>query len=576
MTTAIGKYQIIDKIGEGAMGVVYRAMDPVLNRPVAVKIMSEGLAQDEVLRERFLREAQAAGSLQHPNLVTIYDFGEIDGHLFIAMEFIRGVDLEYLLRNGPSLPLTAKLDIVIDVLNGLAYAHRRGIIHRDIKPANIRVDEDGHARIMDFGVAHLGASNLTTTGVMVGTPNYMAPEQISGDPITPSVDIFSVGAMLYELLTNAKPFEGDTLHNVLFKIVSDTPPDVSSINPECPVELTEVVKKALAKTPQQRWKGAAEMANALMAVRAKLGAPRTSKTVSQRVSIDASLRKQQAVATTLAEGSRKNAALVAGGALAAVVLLGVGFMLARGLTQSSAPTAVHADTSTQTALPALATPQVVAAPAAAASQSSGDSTRAKTAASVMSGTPARDRASTAGAGRTAARLAEAPASRRTKLPATVASTPDTQAAALQSAPPVLPVPTPPITTPAPAISAPPPTQSPPAVAPAPLENPREGVTIAVAEYARAIGSRDVSEIRRVYPRITTLQESNWKTFFSAVRSINAGFDITSLDVNGATATAQLTGAYHYVTTAGRNEHRPITVRATLQKESGVWKIQRVE
>src|SRR5688572_32421169 len=133
------------------MGVVYCAVDSMLNRRVAIKVMSDAIAQDAGLRERFLREAQAAGSLQHPNVVTIYDFGETDGHLFIAMEFIEGSDLEELLNRGKSIPLAAKLDIVIDVLNGLAYAHRRGIVHRDIKPANIRIDGEGHARIMDFG-----------------------------------------------------------------------------------------------------------------------------------------------------------------------------------------------------------------------------------------------------------------------------------------------------------------------------------------------------------------------------------------------------------------------------------------
>src|SRR5687768_1995243 len=165
------------------MGVVYRAADPVLNRPVAVKVMSDGLAQDEALRARFLREAQAAGSLQHPNVVTVYDFGETDGHLFIAMEFVQGADLEHLLRHNAPLSLAARIDIVVDVLNGLYYAHRRGIVHRDIKPANIRVDEEGHARIMDFGVARLATSDMTKSGIMMGTPNYMAPEQISGGDI---------------------------------------------------------------------------------------------------------------------------------------------------------------------------------------------------------------------------------------------------------------------------------------------------------------------------------------------------------------------------------------------------------
>src|SRR5690348_10601301 len=159
------------------MGVVYRALDPVLKRRVAIKVMSEAFAQNDDLRERFLREAQAAGSLQHPNVVTVYDFGEVDGHLYIAMEYVEGEDLEDILRSKIPLPLEAKLELIIGVLQGLAFAHKRGVIHRDIKPANIRVDQEGKARIMDFGVAHLASSDMTRTGTMLGTPSYMAPEQ---------------------------------------------------------------------------------------------------------------------------------------------------------------------------------------------------------------------------------------------------------------------------------------------------------------------------------------------------------------------------------------------------------------
>src|SRR5689334_18441324 len=178
--TRIGKYEVECVIGEGSMGVVYRAIDPLINRRVAIKVMADAVAQDAGLRSRFLREAQAAGSLQHPNVVTVYDFGEVNDHLYIAMEFVAGEDLEALLARRAPLTLPAKLDIAIDVLTGLAYAHRHGIVHRDVKPANIRIGEDGRAKIMDFGVARLEQSNVTQTGMMVGTPSYMAPEQVTG------------------------------------------------------------------------------------------------------------------------------------------------------------------------------------------------------------------------------------------------------------------------------------------------------------------------------------------------------------------------------------------------------------
>src|SRR5262249_21676169 len=150
--TEVGKYRIVEQIGEGAMGVVYRALDPVLNRTVAIKVMSDALARDDELRNRFLREAQAARSLQHPTVITVYDCGEVDGHLFIAMEFVAGIDLEEKLQKKAPLTTVEKIDILVDVLGALGYAHKRGVIHRDIKPANIRIDEEGRARIMDFGI----------------------------------------------------------------------------------------------------------------------------------------------------------------------------------------------------------------------------------------------------------------------------------------------------------------------------------------------------------------------------------------------------------------------------------------
>src|SRR6476659_9453527 len=221
--TQIGKYHIVEVVGEGAMGIVYRATDSVLDRTVAIKVMSASIARQEDLRKRFLREAQAAGSLQHPNVVTVYDLGEADGHLFIAMEFVPGVDLEKMIELGEPMSLQSRLDIIIDVLTGLAYAHRKGIVHRDIKPANIRIAEDGRAKIMDFGVAHLASSSMTSTGSFLGTPSYMAPEQITEGKTTGATDIFAVGGVLYQILTLMKPFEAPTLQNLFFRIITETP-----------------------------------------------------------------------------------------------------------------------------------------------------------------------------------------------------------------------------------------------------------------------------------------------------------------------------------------------------------------
>src|SRR4051812_46447390 len=326
--TQIGKYQIEDLVGEGAMGVVYKALDPVLNRHVAIKVMGDAISRDDELRDRFLREARAAGSLQHPNVITIYDFGDVDGHPFIAMEYVEGIDLEDLLRSGTPLSLEAKLGIMIDVLNGLAYAHKRGVVHRDIKPANIRVDEEGHARIMDFGIAHLNSSamtKMTRTGIMLGTPNYMAPEQIIGQDITARTDIFAAGAVLYEILTNARPFQADTLHAVLYKITSETPPSLNQILPGLPTALDGIVMRALAKDPQRRFPTALEMANEVTRVRQTLShGPQPS--MSLHATIEHARTSGKSIPVTAAPkkaGRRKVMYTAAGVAAAAVVIAAV-------------------------------------------------------------------------------------------------------------------------------------------------------------------------------------------------------------------------------------------------------------
>ena len=270
----VSKYEVLTKVGEGAMGAVYRGRDTVLNRTVAIKLMNATIAADPGPRERFLREAQSAGSLQHPNVVTIFDFGEADGHLFIAMEFVEGTDLETALDSGHFTTIQSRLDVVIDTLQGLAYAHHHGIIHRDLKPANIRVTTNGRGKLMDFGVAHLQSNKMTQTGFIVGTPHYMAPEYISGQPISTASDIFSMGVVLYEVLTGQRPFDGDNTQALLFAVIQHEPPPPSQLVPGLSPALDAIVQRAMAKAPGGRYASAQEMATALMQVRATMsGAP---------------------------------------------------------------------------------------------------------------------------------------------------------------------------------------------------------------------------------------------------------------------------------------------------------------
>ena len=278
----VGKFELHELLGEGAMGEVWRAYDSVIRRYVALKLLSRaGRSADA--RERLLREARAAGALQHPNIVTIYDLGEADGQLFIAMELVDGRDLSTLIALNEPLALERKLDIVIEVLQGLSYAHERGVIHRDIKPSNVRIAADGAVKIMDFGIARLQSADVTGSGAIVGTPTYMAPEQITNGAITPATDVFAVGCVLYELLSYRKPFQGETVHGVLYQVLTTDPKPLRTTAPSIPAALERVVSKALIKVPEERYETARQMQSALFAIRAALsGASDTTQRLSLR------------------------------------------------------------------------------------------------------------------------------------------------------------------------------------------------------------------------------------------------------------------------------------------------------
>src|SRR5881296_3678705 len=278
----VGRFELHELIGEGAMGAVWRAYDSVIRRFVALKLLSRaGRSVDA--RDRFLREARAAGALQHPNIVTIYDLGESEGQLFIAMELVDGRDLSSLIAFNEPLALERKLDIVIEVLQGLAYAHERGVIHRDVKPSNVRIASDGSVKIMDFGIARLQSADVTGSGAIVGTPTYMAPEQITNGAITPATDLFAVGCLLYELLSFRKPFEGETVHGVLYQVLTTDPKPLRTTGAVIPAALERVASKAMNKVPEERYETARQMQSALFAIRAALsGASDTTERLSLR------------------------------------------------------------------------------------------------------------------------------------------------------------------------------------------------------------------------------------------------------------------------------------------------------
>lgn len=270
----LGRYEVVRELGKGAMGIVYLAKDPLIGRLVALKTIRLGAhADDEETKEfqqRFIREAQAAGILNHPAIVTVHDIGQDDtnGTSFIAMEFVEGQNLKEVLAQGRALSFDQIADIIAQVADALDFAHSKGIVHRDVKPANIILIEGNRAKITDFGIAKIasGAANLTTTGQFLGTPNYMAPEQIKGAPVDGRTDIFALGICLYECLTRRKPFGGDSLTSISYKIVHEAFPPLHEINPQIPDGYEEVVANCLAKDPAKRYQRARDLGNALRMV----------------------------------------------------------------------------------------------------------------------------------------------------------------------------------------------------------------------------------------------------------------------------------------------------------------------
>jgi serine/threonine protein kinase len=271
-----GRYEILAELGRGAMGIVYKARDPKINRAVAVKTISlagQPPEEEHEYRERFFREAEAAGRLSHPGIVTVFDVGEEPETRvpYIVMEFISGQSLEKLLlsKEDHKLPLEEALQLALEIAEALDCAHGQGVVHRDVKPANILLTEDGHAKIADFGVAKMNLANATAVGRTLGTPAYMSPEQLNGDPVDGRSDLFSLGVILYTVLTGYKPFQGNSALTVAFKIVNRDPVPATILDTELPPGLDYIISRALAKDRSQRYQRGVEIVMDIQELRAE-------------------------------------------------------------------------------------------------------------------------------------------------------------------------------------------------------------------------------------------------------------------------------------------------------------------
>jgi hypothetical protein len=296
MIEKIGKYEIAEQIGVGGFGAVYRGRDPFIKRTVAVKTCQ---VNDEEIKSRFFREAELAGNLHHRNITTIFDFGVENGIPYIVQEFLSGEDLDKKIKRNEPMPIYQKAEILIAIAEGLEYAHNASIIHRDIKPANIRLLENGSVKIMDFGIAKSleAVNNLTQTGITLGTSAYLAPEQIRGEPVDRRTDIFALGILGYELLTYRKPFRGEHLSTVLYKILNEVPEPITQIAPDVPPPMAAIIERAMEKDRANRYPSMEELRSELEAVyremtgrSARIPIPPPTHEPQGRIDPDATLR----------------------------------------------------------------------------------------------------------------------------------------------------------------------------------------------------------------------------------------------------------------------------------------------
>src|SRR5689334_10921928 len=277
MISTLGRYKVISEIGQGAMGVVYKAVDPIIDRTVAIKTINLNLSRQELeeYEARFQQEIKAAGRLNHPNIVTIYDVGKTESVAYMAMEFLEGLELKDMIASGNLPPPDQVVDIIAQVAEGLWFAHQQDIVHRDVKPSNIMVLGGGIAKITDFGIARLPNSAVKTmTGLILGSPRYMSPEQVIGKSIDARSDIFSLGVVLYEALTGVAPFDGDNANAIMYATVNTTPPPPSSHNRNVPPMLDLIVAKAMAKLLEDRYQSVKEFAEDMRELRRQIDSSR--------------------------------------------------------------------------------------------------------------------------------------------------------------------------------------------------------------------------------------------------------------------------------------------------------------
>jgi serine/threonine-protein kinase len=587
-----GEYDIFGELGRGGMATVYLAHELSLDRKVAIKVMSPAMIHGAGMVERFKREARTAANLSHPNIIPIYAVREVDGLLFCVIKLVQGTPLDTIMAQLHELPVAMVQAILAQVGDALGYAHRQGVIHRDIKPGNILIDDEGWAVVTDFGIAKVMESDsLTMTGMAVGTPTYMSPEQASSDNVTGASDQYSLGVVAYEMLAGRPPFTGKSTMALMYSHFHEEPEDIGVHRPDCPPPLRDAIMRMLKKDPAERWPSL-EVAVAAMGARQLshddptrsqlIQLARTSST--HRIVAQVQTPRSPIPLTRLREASnppapaplRTRRPVLLG--VGAIALVGAGYLLAQ-LAVPAAPVAgsigSDRDSSGSVGVPESTTTVVdgAAPPAPTLPASEPEEPRDATRPVVGSGGDAATERRPPTGQTTSAPAAASGAGARsisadTNTPATLPSAGRGQPADSALLPRVPAAQTqgtsPNVAAPPSSLAAPPTT--------ARTVTPEAEVTAAILAYGRAIADADLAAARRLYPGMPDDQRQGLEALWGAGGSMTPRWAVTDIAVAGNTATARVTGTNVVTTQRGPDSVVPVALRARLERRGTEWRL----
>ena len=578
-TATLGDYEILGELGRGGMATVYLAHEISLDRKVAIKVMSPAMLHGMGMVERFKREARTAANLSHPNIIPIYSVREVEGLIFCVIKLVQGTALDVIMKELGQLPVPMIQGILAQVGGALGYAHRHGVIHRDIKPGNILIDDEGWAVITDFGIAKVAESEvkMTSTGMAIGTPTYMSPEQATADAVTGASDQYSLGIVAYEMLTGKVPFTGTSMMAIMYSHFHDEPPSIRELRPDCPDQLCNAVMRMLRKDPKDRWPS---MEDAIAAAGSRPLAPEDPNR-SQLIALAKTGTTARLIANTttprspIPRVSRTRAATVHARrnpllfGTAALALVGAGFVFAKMMAVGpSAP----AGTLSSLTPPVTAVTESVPTPAVTPRPDSQPGRPEPNAAPTGSASRLRStppppvspapRATQAGRANVPVVESQRPNTQRAESSATP---PPPQKAESIRAPQPLPIAPPPVSTAATTTTTPPPPITRPAADPA------AEVSGLIQSYARALAASDLAAARRLYPGMPTDQREGLEALWREGGIMTPNWSVSNVVVEGDAATARVQGS-NVVTRRGQTSTVPVSLRARLERRGGEWRL----